>query len=860
MVKKRKHVVKIFCSYAHKDQKLRDELEKHLVRRDVWVWHDRDISVGTNWVTEIDANLESSDIVLLLISPDFMASRYCYEKEMMRALDRQKEESIFVIPVIMRPTFYGLDCPFSSLQASPHSPDAPYPLKPVSTWEHQDEAFVEIAKDIDKDIRKVLKKKYMQDGDTFIANAQQEEGYQAYREAFNQDPRDVELCEKLAVLLISLECHQEALGMYKNAIELQHDNGHFFRKKGELQKLLGQYKEASIAYQQAIKLGEDDATLYEEMGDVFSILQHFHEAEEAYSKAIRLRPYNDQLYRKLGTVLNGLGKKQEGLKAYALAEHTRSDKLQVYADKPETVKMLNNQKRNEIRKSILLVISWIIIFVVVLYAISPHLFGRGRHTTQTITGVPNGLGEFNASNGELLGVNDGSYAPFLTQGDGQLKKQAADQLKQGHSSEAISLWQEAIHSKNNDAEACIYSENQLVLLSGLPYITLVVGADLFEAQSSGLSALQGAYVAQHEFNNGNHGFRLRLFIANSGTDTNNVPVITQMIVNIAKKDKTVVGVVSWLTSIENVSALKNLSPAHIPIVSPEAGSDQLTNISPYFLRIIAPTKVQGKQSALFAEKNLHAKRAVIFADDKDSYSQNAAQVFETQFGQDGNTILKVEPFTTGKMSDIKSLIQDALAMKPDLLFFTSRDVDDDAIFQDALPTSGLFANLPVLTGGAGYVAHKAGYGRWYINADAYPDELKHIAGNALPQSPFYQDYSNAFNKDDREPAGYYGYTLPDSYAMLSYDVTDVLLNAVQMVITNNKITLTVDGLEHITPTILAHTLPYVIWQGVSGRIAFDTVGNPIKKVIIFLGLSSVGRFYVKDWLGCFTQTLCRNAI
>ncbi|MBA2395817.1 MAG: zinc ribbon domain-containing protein [Ktedonobacteraceae bacterium] len=86
---------------------------------------------------------------------------------------------------------------------------------------------------------------------------------------------------------------------------------------------------------------------------------------------------------------------------------------------------------------------------------------------------PTGLGEFKVLNGELLGVNDGSFAPFLSKNDGQLKQQAADQLKQGHTSQAISLWQAAIHVKNNDAEAWIYVENQRVLLSGVPYFTLV---------------------------------------------------------------------------------------------------------------------------------------------------------------------------------------------------------------------------------------------------------------------------------------------------------------------------------------------------------------------------------------------------
>jgi eukaryotic-like serine/threonine-protein kinase len=531
--------------------------------------------------------------------------------------------------------------------------------------------------------------------------------------------------------------------------------------------------------------------------------------------------------------------------------------------------VIENVSKNDAQKkpSLKSFMNMFTILIVLLFITIPWFWlVSNRHGIGNTGNATNGLGEFNASglgefkasNGQLLGVNDGSFAPFLLGPDGQLKQQAVAQLKQKHASQAISLWSAALHITNNDAEAWIYLENQSVLLSGLPYITLVVGTDLFEPLGSNLSALRGVYVAQHEFNNGNHGFKLRLLIANSGTDTTNVSVITQQIVNIAKHDKTVVGVVSWLTSNENIIALPNLSNAHIPMISPLAASDQLTNASPYFFRIIAPNQIQGKQSALFVEQTLHAKKVVIFVDNTDSYSQNVAQVFEDQFRNDGNTILKVEPFTTDKTSTIKSLIQDALATKPDLLFFTGRDVSDAANFQDALPTSGPFAQLPALAGDSGYVIHKAGYGRWYFDADAFPDELNNVVGNSFPQSPFYQDYSNAFNEDGRKPAGYYGYTRPDSYAMLSYDVTSVFLNAIETVVANNKITLTTNGLQYITPTILVQTLPHVALQGVSGWIAFDSMGNPVNKAIVFLATSPDGHMYMKDWQGCFTKDLCHN--
>jgi len=73
--------VKIFYCYAHEDKALRNELEKHLspLKRldQITDWCDREIIAGTNWKQEIDRNLHTADVILLLLSPSFMASDFC---------------------------------------------------------------------------------------------------------------------------------------------------------------------------------------------------------------------------------------------------------------------------------------------------------------------------------------------------------------------------------------------------------------------------------------------------------------------------------------------------------------------------------------------------------------------------------------------------------------------------------------------------------------------------------------------------------------------------------------------------------------------------------------------------------------
>src|SRR5947208_10061471 len=98
--------VEIFFCYAHEDETLLNKLKAHLrpLQRQglIDVWHDRDINAGQEWEQEISKHLNEAQIILLLISPDFMDSDYCYSKEMQRALERHEHREARVIPIILR--------------------------------------------------------------------------------------------------------------------------------------------------------------------------------------------------------------------------------------------------------------------------------------------------------------------------------------------------------------------------------------------------------------------------------------------------------------------------------------------------------------------------------------------------------------------------------------------------------------------------------------------------------------------------------------------------------------------------------------------------------------------------------------
>ncbi len=137
--------VKIFFSYAHEDEALLNQLKSHLrpLQRQgiIDVWYDRDISAGTEWEREISQHLDSSQIILLLVSPDFMDSDYCYSIEMKRAIERHDRGDAIVIPIILRHVLWK-GTTLGKLKALPTDG------KPVKSWLDPDEAFFNVADSI----------------------------------------------------------------------------------------------------------------------------------------------------------------------------------------------------------------------------------------------------------------------------------------------------------------------------------------------------------------------------------------------------------------------------------------------------------------------------------------------------------------------------------------------------------------------------------------------------------------------------------------------------------------------------------------------------------------------------------------
>ena len=135
-------VLEVFFSYSHRDEALCDELNAHLaaLKRQSVIknWTDRQITTGDDWRDEIEKHLNSADLILLLVSSDFLNSAFCYLIETSQALLRHESGDARVIPVIVRPVDWQGE-PIGKIQALPKDG------KPVTSWPNRDEAWTNVA-------------------------------------------------------------------------------------------------------------------------------------------------------------------------------------------------------------------------------------------------------------------------------------------------------------------------------------------------------------------------------------------------------------------------------------------------------------------------------------------------------------------------------------------------------------------------------------------------------------------------------------------------------------------------------------------------------------------------------------------
>jgi len=139
--------MKAFISYSHNDSFMLESLHKHLaqLKRDglLETWTDEQILAGNSLDNSISSSLESASLFLALLSPDYLASNYCYEKEFKTAVQMQEDGKLLIVPIILEPCDWH-NTPFRKLKALPKDGKA------ISSWDNRNMAFLDVAQQLRK--------------------------------------------------------------------------------------------------------------------------------------------------------------------------------------------------------------------------------------------------------------------------------------------------------------------------------------------------------------------------------------------------------------------------------------------------------------------------------------------------------------------------------------------------------------------------------------------------------------------------------------------------------------------------------------------------------------------------------------
>jgi len=345
--------IKVFYCYAREDKLLRTKLEKHLgnlkLQGLITGWSDRDIDAGNEWAKEIDSNLKTANIILLLISPDFMHSKYCYGVEMTQALERQKYGTARVIPIILRPVDYE-GAPFSHLQALPTD------ATPITDrkWRSLDEALLDVAQGIRKIVKELLSKQWQDEGDIQYYRQQYEDALVAYKQAIYFDPQNVlayvgqgQALNELAhrEYEFGIDKYQEAVTALKHAINLDPANACAHIGKGIALLGISTYtfeaepnekEEILAAFDEALRLDPNNEAAYIGRGNTFMLFHNRKEAITAYEKALEVSGYpHREVYKKLAEALFQLKRYEEALSTYEIC-------IKEYIDDPDLYVSIGN--------------------------------------------------------------------------------------------------------------------------------------------------------------------------------------------------------------------------------------------------------------------------------------------------------------------------------------------------------------------------------------------------------------------------------------------------------------------------------------------------------------------------------------
>ncbi|HET8847000.1 MAG TPA: tetratricopeptide repeat protein [Ktedonobacteraceae bacterium] len=313
------NIVKIYYCYAKgakEDEDLRDQLTAHLSplrrARKLTIWFDVQIRAGSDWKLEVEKQLQEADLILLLVSADFLQSDYCYNLQLTQALNRYEAGKVEIVPILLRSVLWE-ETPIKQLPLI-----LPTSRLPITLWSNRDEAFANVATAIRDLIQSKLARKHPLSPAEVTTLNQFGEAVLIMRcpQCGNPNRVGARFCTRDGVDLLASQTiiapkpapvrrtkedwikegrlfaeqrfYADALAAYEQALLLDSHYATAYFYKGQVLYLLQQYPVALMAYDQAIRYSQDSAAPYCHKGDTLRHLQDYEEALKAYDQAIQL--------------------------------------------------------------------------------------------------------------------------------------------------------------------------------------------------------------------------------------------------------------------------------------------------------------------------------------------------------------------------------------------------------------------------------------------------------------------------------------------------------------------------------------------------------------------------------------------
>ncbi|HLZ56697.1 MAG TPA: ABC transporter substrate-binding protein [Ktedonosporobacter sp.] len=465
-----------------------------------------------------------------------------------------------------------------------------------------------------------------------------------------------------------------------------------------------------------------------------------------------------------------------------------------------------------------------------------------------------------------IGVSDGNLAFDMYPGrkDSDLKKQAAQAWQKGDMSSAVNLLNQAVSLDPIDGEAQIYNENIHIQQNATPFITLALGMPIDGSvahMGSDREQLEAVYLAQHAVNSKSllpHGLKLRIIIANSGAKNADVAAVAQFIADrVAKVGNLdhLIGVIGWYNSSQTINARDIIASAHLPLLAPTASTVKLSGSSPYFFRVAPPDNLQGQVLGTLVVNQLKAKKILILSDPTDSYSISLANAAAKRIEALGGS------FTTGVFTEGTTTVEQYQQMVENSVF---SNTPIDAILLAGIDIDGI------------RLAHAVGNVARANPADIQLSHLRVVGGDAVDSRLLLGEGSNAdaaiaqsYPKDmarlifttfadfnewtflkvapDKQPTFFSDWKATYQSSMVSanapdpaykglmiYDAVDVYMDAATLI----QGPINGDSVRNALITLGKGNVP--AYQGISGRITFDTNGDPIDKAVVVLDIEDDG--------------------